>query len=215
MKKQSTNETMAPWAGVPRTRSGNGLDCQTGLSAHADIQRVCAVLSNRASAAARWMIFDDINAAATPDQLDRLARVLWQDWGNGAIGDDDAQFLIECIDRRRPLERASPKGHLKPASTALIRAERMGSRFTPRQRPRSSDRKASRDRRRMLGGSSVLPATLRCQYKKASARCCALWLARSSGRGSANCRSTRSRRSQVSVGPRCRPPCTRRVGWVI
>lgn len=38
------------------------------------------------------------------------------------------------------------------------------SRFTPRQRPRSPDRQASRDRRRRLGGSSALPDTLRHYY---------------------------------------------------
>lgn len=34
----------------------------------------------------------------------------------------------------------------------------------PRQRPRSPDRKASRDRRRMLGASSVMPPNLRQHY---------------------------------------------------
>jgi hypothetical protein len=38
------------------------------------------------------------------------------------------------------------------------------SRLTPRQRPRSPDRQASRDRRRRLGGSSVLPDTMRHHY---------------------------------------------------
>ena len=36
--------------------------------------------------------------------------------------------------------------------------------FAPRQRQRSPDRKASRDRRRTLGGSSALPDNLRCYY---------------------------------------------------
>jgi hypothetical protein len=39
-----------------------------------------------------------------------------------------------------------------------------GSRCIPRQRPRSVDRQASRDRRRRLGGSSALPDTLRHFY---------------------------------------------------
>lgn len=38
------------------------------------------------------------------------------------------------------------------------------SRCAPRQRPRSPDRQASRDRRRRLGGSSALPDTLRHHY---------------------------------------------------
>jgi hypothetical protein len=43
---------------------------------------------------------------------------------------------------------------------------RLGSRFTPRQRPRLSDpqRKAARERRRVLGGSGVMPSNLRCHY---------------------------------------------------
>lgn len=40
----------------------------------------------------------------------------------------------------------------------------IGSHLTPRQRPRSPDRRASRDRRRMLGGSSALPDNLRHHY---------------------------------------------------
>ena len=40
----------------------------------------------------------------------------------------------------------------------------ISSRFTPRQRPRSPDREASRNRRRMLGGSSALPNNLRHHY---------------------------------------------------
>lgn len=41
---------------------------------------------------------------------------------------------------------------------------RSATRFTSRQRPRSPDRRASRDRRRMLGGSSALPNNLRHHY---------------------------------------------------
>jgi hypothetical protein len=38
------------------------------------------------------------------------------------------------------------------------------SRFAPRQRPRSPDRQASRDRRRLLAGSNVLPPNIRHLY---------------------------------------------------
>ena len=103
-------------------------------------------------------IYDAINAAETPDELDQLARVLWRGYGEGAIGDDDAQFLQSSIDRRRPLRRRQAPGLVKPLNG------RVCSRFVPRQRPRSPDRKASRDRRRLLGGSSVLPANLRHHY---------------------------------------------------
>jgi hypothetical protein len=44
------------------------------------------------------------------------------------------------------------------------RSARKASRYISRQRPRSPDRAASRARRRMLGGSSSLPDTLRHHY---------------------------------------------------
>jgi hypothetical protein len=108
------------------------------------------------------MIYDAINVAATPDQLDQLARTFWRGNDEGAIGDADAAVLQSCIDRRRPLASNT----LRPApSRDLGRlAGRIGTRFTPRQRPRSLDRKASRDRRRTLGGSAVMPADLRHHY---------------------------------------------------
>jgi len=66
-------------------------------------------------------------------------------YGEGAISDDDATFL----------------GFHKPIGGL---AGRLGGLFKPRQRPRSPDRKASRNRRRMLGGSSALPDNLRHHY---------------------------------------------------
>jgi hypothetical protein len=49
--------------------------------------------------------------------------------------------------------------HTRPAIRAAV-----PSRFPSRQRPRSPDRRASRDRRRMLGGSSAMPDNLRHHY---------------------------------------------------
>jgi hypothetical protein len=121
-----------------------------------------SALRTLASAAATT-IYDAINQAGTVEQLDQLARLLWQGYGEGAISDDDATFLGSCIDRRRAPGRASPVGHLKAVGAARL-ASRLGSRFTPRQRPRSPDRQASRERRRRLGGSSALPDTLRHHY---------------------------------------------------
>lgn len=113
--------------------------------------------------AAATSLYDAINQAQSGEQLDHLARLMWQGYGDGAISDDDATFLGSCIDRRRAPGRASPVGHLKAGGAGRI-ASRLGSRFTPRQRPRSPDRQASRDRRRRLGGSSALPDTLRHHY---------------------------------------------------
>jgi hypothetical protein len=119
-------------------------------------------LRSFASAAAKT-IYEAICQGQTADQLDQLARVLWRAFAEGAVSDDDAQFLQSCIDRTRPPARASTVGHLKLIGVGKLPA-RLGSRFTSRQRPRSSDRKASRDRRRRLGGSSALPDTLRHHY---------------------------------------------------
>lgn len=52
----------------------------------------------------------------------------------------------------------------RPARAAQRPMDPSASRFKPRQRPRSPDRKASRDRRRMLGGSSAVPPQLRHCY---------------------------------------------------
>ena len=69
-------------------------------------------------------------------------------------------YLSSIIERRRPLRRTA----LWDAKPLGRSAGRFCGRFTPRQRQRSPDRKASRDRRRMLGGSSALPDNLRHHY---------------------------------------------------
>jgi hypothetical protein len=107
------------------------------------------------------ILYDGINACQNPDQLDAMARVIWERYGSGAVNDDEASYLASCIERRRPLSRRTSTGKF-----AVIGGKMNGriSRFLPRQRQRSPDRKASRDRRRMLGGSSALPDNLRQHY---------------------------------------------------
>lgn len=68
--------------------------------------------------------------------------------------DDDARAFEDGTARTKPAV----------TTVAPIGASSRVSRFTPRQRPRSPDRQASRDRRRRLGGSSALPDTLRHHY---------------------------------------------------
>jgi hypothetical protein len=106
-------------------------------------------------------IFEVINRCSDPAQLDDLGRCLWLAYGEGRISEGEATYLSSYIERRRPLGRRTAPGY----TTALGKvAGRIRSRFTSRQRPRSPDRKASRDRRRMLGGSSALPDNLRHHY---------------------------------------------------
>ena len=113
------------------------------------------------SAAAAF--YDTINAAASPEQLDNLARAVWYQYGEGAFSDDEATFLDVAIRKRRPTGR--PWAAVQQTVGSLGSAmSRWTSRFKPRQRARCPNRQASRERRRRLGGSSVLPDTLRHHY---------------------------------------------------
>lgn len=105
-------------------------------------------------------LYEGIVACQSTDQLDAMARLIWERYGAGAVNDDEASYLSSCIERRRPLSRRTSTGKFAAASKMTGRI----SRFMPRQRQRSPDRKASRDRRRMLGGSSALPDKLRQWY---------------------------------------------------
>jgi hypothetical protein len=111
------------------------------------------------------LVYDNINAATSPDILDNIARAVWHDWGKGAFTDHEASFLTGAIDRRRPVtfhrSARTGAGPSKPIGRLL---GRLGSRFTPRHPQRCKDREASRHRRRMLGGSGVLPDHLRQHY---------------------------------------------------
>ena len=103
-------------------------------------------------------ISDVIHVCSDPMQLDEIGRLLWKGYGEGSIGEREAEYLSSMIERRRPLGRRTAPLHTRPV------AGRLWSRFTARQRQGSPDRKASRDRRRMLGGSSALPDNLRHYY---------------------------------------------------
>jgi hypothetical protein len=130
--------------------------CKT-ISAEQISRPETAVIGENLSAIA---LYNDISACQNPDQLDAMARIVWERYGAGAISDDEASYLDSCIRRRRPLSRRTSIGKFAVAGTMNGRI----SRFLPRQRQRSPDRKASRDRRRMLGGSSALPDNLRHHY---------------------------------------------------
>src|SRR4051794_39751511 len=94
------------------------------------------------------VVYDNINAASSPDILNNIVRAIWHDWGKGAFTDEEASFLTAAIDRRRLVTSSS---------RSICKIIGRLSRFKCRQRPRSPDRKASRDRRRILAGSSSLP----------------------------------------------------------
>jgi hypothetical protein len=117
-----------------------------------------ALEAQRLGAAGR-AICQLINLCSDLDKLDESARLLWKGYGEGSIGEGEATYLASIIERRRPVSR-----RLWHAKLLGKCAGRLYGRFTPRQRQRSPDRKASRDRRRMLGGSSAVPDNLRHHY---------------------------------------------------
>ena len=111
--------------------------------------------------AAARAIYDVIDACSNPCLLDDIGRLLWKSYGEGSIDDDEAGYLSSIIERRRPLGSRTASGHTTPLRAV---ADPLWSRFKSRQQQRTPDRKASRDRRRMLGGSSALPHSLRHHY---------------------------------------------------
>jgi hypothetical protein len=150
---------------IPSINSVKDLDRQTSLSARIDDKGISGSLANpmrTLASAAAHTIYDAIDAAAGPDELDLLTSQIWRGYCAGAINDIDAAVLVSCIDQRRPLARNTAR--TAPGRALGELAGQVGSRFAPRQHPRSPDRKASRERRRTLGGSAVLPADLRARY---------------------------------------------------
>lgn len=114
------------------------------------------------------LVYDNINAASSPDILDNITRAIWHDWGKGAFTDDEATFLTAAVDRRRPVTFHRPsRNGAGPARAVGGLMGRIGSRFAPRparRRLTDEERTKRRHRKRMLGGSSALPDTIRHHY---------------------------------------------------
>ena len=139
------------------------MDWQTNLSAPIEVKSVFAALANQGQtlSEAGRALHNIINASSDVHHLDEAARQLWKGNGEGWISDSEATYLSYAIERRRPLGRRTAPGHASHVGKA---SGRVLSRLVSRQRQRSPDRKASRDRRRTLGGSSALPDNLRHHY---------------------------------------------------
>ena len=110
-------------------------------------------------------LYDLINGAFALDQIDNIVKTIWHHHYKGELTDDEAAFLANVADKRRPPGRrtSSAPGIVTAKPLAALRG-RLGSRFAPRRPPRSPERQASMERRRRLGGSSALPDTLRHHY---------------------------------------------------
>ena len=102
-------------------------------------------------------LYEAINSATSPDEPDNVLDAIWRrHWPVGAISDDEAQFLAEAIQKRKPQRgfvAESPVGKLH-ARVSL----RLGNGHVRRiVRPRG-------DRRRTLGSSSAMPPAMRAKF---------------------------------------------------
>lgn len=150
---------------MPGKSAINQLDRQTSLTGDIEAKGVSGDVANqslrRLASAAANTLYDEITRAQSGEQLDHVARWVWRGFGEGTICDEDANFLQDYIERRRPRNRATAPGWGEPLAKP---AGRVGSRFMPRpHRKRLSDpeRTKRRHRKRMLGGSSAMPPNLR------------------------------------------------------
>src|SRR3954451_23773238 len=96
-----------------------------------------------------------IDGARTLAQMDELSRQIWQAHASGAVNDAGAQSLAERLQERRGI-----RAGIVPVGTPAGRV----SLFPPRRRPVSSDRIASRDRRRLLACSGPMPPALAARF---------------------------------------------------
>jgi hypothetical protein len=107
------------------------------------------------------ILHDRINTAKSHDELEGLQHLIWRSYGLAQLSDEDAQFLAEEIQKRKPGRGALAA---KPVSNLNCGAI---SRFTPRpcrRRLTDEQRVKRRNRKRMFGGSSGLPDTLRHHF---------------------------------------------------
>ncbi|WLB91325.1 hypothetical protein [Bradyrhizobium japonicum] len=103
-------------------------------------------------------LYHKIGAATSSDDLADLLNAIWRRHWPSELSDKEAESLTEAIESRKH------KRAMSAANSGFALNSRLVSRFKSRQRQRSPDRQASRDRRRRLGGSSALPDTLRHLY---------------------------------------------------
>jgi hypothetical protein len=97
-----------------------------------------------------------IEGARTLAQMDELSRQLWQGHGSGALGDQEAQILAERLHGRRSAIREGIRPVGIPAGRVSL--------FPARRAPRSPDKVASQERRRLLACSGPLPPQIAARF---------------------------------------------------
>ena len=100
-----------------------------------------------------------VAATHTASQLDPINRTLWSAYGEGRLGDDEAQGLAELIaERRRAFTER--RAHKPKADTGPNRNRTLSLFSTGRRQPRSPDRRRSLLRRQDMVRGNPLPASL-------------------------------------------------------
>ncbi len=59
---------------------------------------------------AAFSLYASMNVCQSPEQLDAVARLIWQCYSAGALDDETASYLVTCIERQRPLSRRTSMG---------------------------------------------------------------------------------------------------------
>jgi hypothetical protein len=106
-------------------------------------------------------VYDKINAATSPSELNELSVAIWKIYWPSIISDADAHYLSEAIQKRKP-----SRGSITARPVSALHG-RVSARFAPRpcrRRLTTEERAKRRERKRMLGGSSAMPDTMRHHY---------------------------------------------------
>jgi hypothetical protein len=107
-------------------------------------------------------VYERINAANSSDELNEISQAIFQCyWPRGELSDGETTFLAEAVQRRKP-SRATFGA--KPLAALH---GRVSSHFVPRpcrRRLTDGERTERRHRKRMLGGSSAMPDTMRHHF---------------------------------------------------
>ena len=157
-------EKVAPRAELTGPSNSNGLRWRTGVTGAIENNGTFSDLANpsypEALRGAARDLFRVIGVCATDDELTDCNRKIWGAYGAKLLDAAEADFLSRYVALRRP-----PRG--QPAQVGAMAGRirsAVYSRSVSRQRPRSPDRKASRDRRRIWARSGAMPPDLRTYY---------------------------------------------------
>lgn len=131
-----------------------------------------------------------IAAARSLTRLDTYSQALWVDWSSQRLNDAEAQRLSEAIAARRRVVRGLDiVAHRAPAVAAAAKAQGKPSCFpSRRKRPTSPDRAASRERRRKLAASGVMPAAMAANFTQGELA--VMWILCDEARLRGDCRLT-------------------------